>query len=188
MPSPAGSATAAMWETLFEVAGIADEVRWTYGSWRETYDALRGNSVDCIPSLLTNGRPAPILSELVGKTPVRFLPIPQEIMAKAQEINPGIMFGPIPGGAVEGIGDATQSASFSGVLAASPDVSEDVAYQIMQAIFDHSEQVQALGVQFRDIDPEFGAEYLLRGFPVHKGAARYYKENGLWSDSLTEAE
>lgn len=186
MPSPAGSSTATMWNVLFEAAGILDDIDWTYGSWRESYDALRGESVDCIPSLLTNGRPSPILSELTSTVPVRILPIPEEVMTKAQELNPGILFGPVPGGAAQGIDEEILAASFSGVLAASPDVSEDVAYQIMQAIFENRDQVQNLGVQFQDIDLQFGAEYLVQGFPVHKGAAKYYKEKDLWSDSMTE--
>ncbi len=188
MPSPAGSSTATMWEVLFEAAGILDDIEWTYGSWRESYDALRAEAVDCIPSLLTNGRPSPILSELVATTPVRILPIPQDVMDKAMQLNPGISLGIIPAGAVEGIAEETQAVSFSGVLAASPDVEEEIAYTVMKAIFDNAEDVRALGTQFEDVDLEFGAEYLVAGFPVHKGAARYYKEKGVWTDDMVEAQ
>lgn len=187
MPSPAGSSTATMWEVLFEAAGILDDVEWTYGSWRETYDALRAGSVDCIPSLLTTGRPSPILSELVTTTPVRMLPIPDEVMQKAKELNPGIAMGTIPAGAIAGVEEETEAASFSGVLAAAPDLDPDIAYQVMQAIFDNAEDVRALGVQFEDIELNFAIEYLVDGFAVNKGAARYYKEKGVWKDSLTEA-
>ena len=187
MPSPAGSSTATMWRVLFEAAGIQDEVDWTYGSWRETYDALRGGAVDCIPSLLTNGRPAPVLSELTATTPVRMLPISQELIAAAKKLNPGIALGTIPAGAAEGIEAAAPAASFSGVLAASPDVGEDDAYAVMAAIFENVEEVQKLGVQFKDIALDFAAEYLVEGFPVHKGAAKYFKEKGVWREGMIEA-
>jgi uncharacterized protein len=187
MPSPAGSSTATMWEILFEAAGILGDIEWTYGSWRESYDALRGEAVDCIPSLLTNGRPAPILSELVATTSVRILPIPEEVMARAKELNPGISLGIIPAGAIEGIEEETGAASFSGVLAASPEVEADVAYTVMKSIFDHAEEVRALGIQFKDIDLEFAAQYLVEGFPVHQGAAKYFKEKGVWTDDMVEA-
>jgi uncharacterized protein len=187
MPSPAGSSTATMWTVLFEAAGILDDIEWTYGSWRETYDALRGQAVDCIPSLLTNGRPAPVMSELVATTPVRILPVSEELIARAQEINPGISLGVIPAASVETIEEDANAASFSGVLGASPEVEEDVAYTVMSAIFDNVDEVRALGVQFEDIDLEFGAEYLVRGYPVHRGAARYFKEKGVWRDHMTEA-
>lgn len=187
MPSPAGSSTATMWQILFEAAGILDDIEWTYGSWRESYDALRGESVDCIPSLLTNGRPSPILSELTATTPVRILPIPDEVFQKAKELNPGVAVGTLPIGDIEGLDGAEKAASFSGVLAAAPDLDPEVAYQVMQAIFENEEDVRALGVQFEDIQLDFAVEYLVEGFPVNKGAAKYYKEKGVWKDSLTEA-
>lgn len=187
MPSPAGSSTATMWNVLFEAAGILDEIEWTYGSWRETYDALRGRAVDCIPSLLTNGRPAPVMAELVATTPVRILPIPDGVMARAQEINPGISLGIIPAAKLETLEEDAEAASFSGVLGASPDIDEETAYTVMSSIFENVDEVRALGVQFEDIDLEFGVQYLVRGFPVHKGAARYFKEKGVWTDDMIEA-
>ncbi|MDX5361857.1 MAG: TAXI family TRAP transporter solute-binding subunit [Alphaproteobacteria bacterium] len=185
MPSPAGSSTATMWRVLFEAAGIKDEVEWTYGSWRESYDALRGGAVDCIPSLLTNGRASPIMSELATTVPVRILPIPDEVMKKARALNPGISRGIIPAGAA-GIAEETGAASFSGVLGASPNVSEEHAYQVIKAVFDNAEEVRNLGVQFKDIAIDFAAEYLVAGFPIHKGAARYFKEKGVWRDDMVE--
>ncbi len=187
MPSPAGSSTATMWEVLFTAAGLQDDLRYTYGSWRETYDALRGGAVDCIPSLLTNGRPSPIMEEIGATVPLRILPVSEELILAAQELNPGISLGLVPGGVVPGIDEDVMAASFSGVLGVSPDVSEDDAYAVMVAIFDHLDDVHALGVQFLDIEPQFGADFLVAGFPIHKGAARFYKERGLWRDDMVEA-
>src|SRR3546814_11318673 len=85
---------------------------------------MRGEAVDCIPSLLTNGRPAPILSELTTTVGVRILPIPDDVMMKAKALNPGISIGMIPGGKVPGIDQETGAASFSGVLAAVPDLDQ----------------------------------------------------------------
>ncbi|WP_349369082.1 TAXI family TRAP transporter solute-binding subunit [Salinarimonas sp.] len=188
MPSPAGSSTAVLFEVLFEAAGILPEVEWTYGSWRETYDALRAGAVDCIPSLLTNGRPAPIMTELMSTQPVRILPISEELMRRAGAINGGARPGVIPAYTIEGATQDMRAASFSGVLAAAPEVSEEVAYTVMSAVFDNLEEVRSLGVQFQDIDPAFGAANLVDGYPVHKGAARFFKERGLWQDGMVEAE
>ncbi len=188
MPSPSGSSTAILFEVLFEAAGILDEIDWTYGSWRETYDALRAGAVDCIPSLLTNGRPSPIMTEIMSLEPVRILPISEDLMARAAEINGGARPGTIPASAVEGAEEDMIAASFSGVLAVAPEVSEEVAYTVMTAVFDNLDEVHALGVQFADIAPDFGAENLVGGYPIHKGAARFFKERGLWQDGMIEAE
>lgn len=185
MPSPAGSSTAAMWKVLFEAAGI--KVNWTYGSWRESYDALRAGAVDCIPSLLTNGRPSPILTELEATTPVRMLPIPADIMKKAQDINPGVVAGELNPKDWKGVSEVMEVASFSGILACHPKMSEQLVYDVCKAVFDNAAEVQAIGKQLQDIDPKFGARYLMTGFKVHPGAAKYFKEKGLWRDNLTVA-
>jgi uncharacterized protein len=188
MPSPSGSSTAVLFEVLFEAAGILDDIDWTYGSWRETYDALRGGAVDCIPSLLTNGRPSPIMTEIMATQPVRILPISEELMQRAAEINGGARPGIIPAAAIEGQDQDVLAASFSGVLAVAPEVEEQVAYQVMASIFENLDEVHALGVQFDDIGLEFGADNLVGGYPVHKGAARYFKEKGVWREGMIEAE
>src|SRR3546814_19966338 len=63
----------------------------------------------------------------------------------------------------------------------------EIGYTVMQAIFDHAEDVRSLGVQFEDIRLDFGAKYLVDGFPINKGAARYFKEKGVWTDDMIEA-
>src|SRR3546814_12696278 len=88
---------------------------------------------------------------------------------------------------VPGIDQETGAASFSCVLAAVPDLDPEVGYTVMQAIFDHAEDVRSLGVQFEDIRLDFGAKYLVGGFPINKGAARYFKEKGVWTDDMIEA-
>ena len=185
MPSPAGSSTAVMWKVLFEAAGI--NVNWTYGSWRETYDALRAGAVDCIPSLLTNSRPAPILTELEATTKVRILPVPADVMKKAQAINPGVLAGELNPTDWKTMTEPMNSASFAGILAVHPKISEQMVYDVCKAVFDNAAEVQAIGQQLKDIDPVFGARYLMSGFNVHKGAAKYFKEKNLWRDELTVA-
>jgi uncharacterized protein len=185
MPSPAGSSTAAMWRVLFEAAGV--KVNWTYGSWRESYDALRAGAVDCIPSLFTNSRPAPILTELEATTPVRILPVPEDVMKKAQAINPGVVSGELNPTDWKTIDKPMNVASFSGILACHPKMSEQDVYDVCKAIFENAAEVQSIGKQLKDIDAKFGARYLMTGFKVHPGAAKYFKEKGIWRDELTIA-
>ena len=187
MPSTAGGSTAVLFRTLFEAAGIVEDVEWTYGSWRETYDALRAGAVACIPSLLTNSRPSPIMTELTTTVPVRILPVSAELLQQAQDLNPGVIPAELRPDEWEGIDETTLAASFSGILATRPDLDEEIVYQVTKAVFDNAEEVRSLGVQLQDIEPEFATRYLLQGFPVHPGAARYFREVGVWRDDLTVA-
>lgn len=185
MPATAGGATTGLWNTLFEAAGIKDEVEWTYGSWRETYDALASGAVDCIPSLLTAGNPSGIMQQLETTHEVRVLPVSQDLIAKAEALNPGVKAATIGPDTWETLKEPTLMVSFGGVLATRPDVPDDVAYEITKSIYENAEFVRDRGgVRLKDITPEFATQYLMPAYPVHAGAAKYFQEIGVWRDEL----
>lgn len=185
MPATAGGATTGLWTTLFEAAGLKDEVEWTYGSWRESYDALASGAVDCIPSLLTAGNPSGILQQLETTHQVRVLPVSEELIAKAEALNPGVKSATIGPDTWESLPEPTRMVSFGGVLATRPDVSEDVTYGITKAIYENAEFVRKRGgIKLKDITTEFATEVLMPAYPVHAGAAKYLKEIGVWRDDL----
>jgi hypothetical protein len=83
------------------------------------------------------------------------------------------------------LSEPTLMVSFGGVLATRPDVPEDVAYAVTKAIYDNAEFVrQRGGVPLKDITAEFATKYLMKAYPVHAGAAKYFKEKGVWRDDL----
>lgn len=185
MPATAGGATTGLWHTLFEAAGIKDDVKWTYGSWKESYDALASNAVDCIPSLLTAGNPSGILQRLETSHKLRVLPITPDLVAKASKMNPGVMSATITPETWKSLPGPTLMVSFGGVLATRPDVPEDVAYAVTKAVFDNADFVrQRGGVRLKDIRLDFATKYLMDAYPVHAGAAKYFKEKGVWRDEL----
>jgi TRAP transporter TAXI family solute receptor len=188
MPATAAGATAGMWKTVFESAGLAEEVDWTYGSWRESYNAMKSGAADCIPTLLTNGRPSPVLEELQTAMEVRVLPVSDDLVAKAQERNPGILKAELTPEVWAGVDEPTTMLSISGVLGAHPRIDEATAYAVTKAVFDNVEEVRSKGVQLQDVALEFATEHLMPQYPVHPGAARYFQEKDVWRDDLTIAK
>ncbi|WPZ35981.1 TAXI family TRAP transporter solute-binding subunit [Thalassobaculum sp. OXR-137] len=185
MPAAAGGATTGLWDTLFEAAGIKDKVEWTYGSWGETYDALASGAVDCIPSLLTAGNPSGVMQRLETTHELKILPISQELVDKAAEMNPGVKSAMVSPDTWASLKEPTRMVSFGGVLAASPEISEEVGYNVTKAVYDNAEFVkQRGGVQLKDINPQFAVEFLMPAYPVNAGAAKYFKEQGVWNDKL----
>ena len=187
MPAAAGGATTGLWKTLFEAAGLYDEVEWTYGSWNETYNAARTGAADCIPILLTNGRPSPRVTELEAAMDMRVLPLSEELLQKANELNPGVGWAVVKPGSTEFVSEPTLMVSFAGILAAHPRIDEDTAYTICKAVFENAEYIREQGVQLQDVSLEFATRHLIPAYPVHPGAARYFKEQGVWRDDLTVA-
>lgn len=186
MPATAGGATTGLWTTLFEAAGLKDKVEWTYGSWSETYDALASGAVDCIPSLLTAGNPSGVLQRLETTHGLKILPISEELVAKAAEMNPGVKSAMVTPDTWESLKEPTRMVSFGGVLAASPEISEEVGYTVTKAIYENAADVRKRGgVRLKDITPEFAMEFLMPAYPVNAGAAKYFKEIGVWDDKYT---
>jgi hypothetical protein len=66
---------------------------------------------------------------------------------------------------------------------ATPKMEEGTGYRIVKAIFDHHEELGKYHVLGKLITPENALVYF-GGIPVHPGAARYFKEKGLWKKEL----
>ena len=185
MPSTAGGATRGLFDALFKAAGLSDKVNLTFGSWSETYDALAAGSVDCIPSLLTNGNPSGTLKKLETTHKVRVLPLDEALIKKAQEINPGVMGAMIKPETWPTLTAPTLMLSFAGIGATRPDTPAELVYNVTKSIFENDEEVRKTGgVALRDISLEFATKYLMAAYPVHAGAAQYFKEKGVWRDDL----
>lgn len=187
MPAGAGGATALMFRTLMDAAGVGGKVNWTFGSWRETYDAMKSGAVDCIPTLMTNGRMAPVMTELQTAQDMRPIPITDDLVKAAQESNPGILVSTVAPSQWSTLKAPAQLITDSGILATTPRLGADAGYAITKAVFENAEEIRASGAQLRDIAPDFATRYLLPKFPVNAGAARYFKEKGVWRDDLTIA-
>lgn len=184
MPSKPTSSTGAMWKVLFQAAGLDRQVDWNYGSWRETYNALKAGKVDVIPALITNGRPSPLVTELLVSQKVRAIEVPKDVLDKAHAMNPGILSVKVSTGAWGGDGHEILSPTFSGVVGVHPDLDPEICYQVTKAVFENAAEIRKVGVQLQDIDLKFGVDYLLAEYPVNAGAARYFKEKGVWRSEL----
>ena len=186
MPASAGGATTGMWHTLFKAAGLFEQVDWTYGSWTETYNAIKSGAADCIPILLTNGRPSPRVTELeTAGIDMHVLDIPEDVVARAQGMNPGLLSAVVPAEATKLLDAPKRLLTLGGILGAHPTVPEDVAYNVTRSILDNAAFIQGKGVQLKDVSIEFATRHLIPDYPVHPGAARYLKEKGVWRDDLT---
>ncbi len=186
-PGAAGGTTAQSWRLMFDNSGFGDSVRWSFGSWRETYDGFMARNIDCIPAVMTNLRPSPILMELTTNYPVRPVPFPDELIAVAQEANPGIMKFEVTPDTWPHLSEAAVATGSSGILAAHPDVSHEVAYEVTRAVFENLEDLHSISDVLTSVTLEDATRYLVSDLPVNAGAAQYFKEQGVWRDELTEA-
>jgi TRAP transporter TAXI family solute receptor len=187
-PSTAGGSTRRTWEMMTEFLGVKDDIDWTYGSWRETYDAFLSGAIDCCPGLLAGGSPSPLMQELQASVDVRGLGWPQDAITHANEVNAGIMAYEVVPERWTGVSEPTACTASVGLLAAHPRVTAEQGYEITKAVFDNAEEVRNISMELENIDLDFAVRYLMDSMPVHAGSAQYFKEQGVWRDELTIAE
>ena len=84
----------------------------------------------------------------------------------------------IPGGMYRGNPDDVTTFGVGATFVSSANVSDDVVYTIVSAVFDNIDAFRSLHPAFANLVPEEMAKDGLSA-PIHPGAARYYAENGL---------
>jgi TRAP transporter TAXI family solute receptor len=187
-PSTAGGSTRRTWEMMTEFLGVKDDIQWTFGSWRETYDAFLSGAIDCCPGLLAGGKPSPLMLELQASVDVRGLGWPDDAIVHANQVNPGIMEYMVVPELWNGVSEPTSSTASIGLLAAHPRVTAEQGYEITRAVFDNAQEVRNISMELENVDIEFAVQFLMEDMPVNAGAAQYFQEQGVWRDELIIAD
>lgn len=184
-PSTPGSGASLMHHCLMRAAGLEEEIRWTYGSWNEIYDAFKTKRVDVVPGVITNDAVSARLMEARAAVDVVPLSIPEEVMTRVQAINSGIYSAFASTAEWSGIEEPILLPFSIGILAAARETSAEVGYQVTKSIFDDAEKIRSLGLALRYVDLDFALRGLMPEFPVNAGALQYFRERGIVNDALS---
>lgn len=139
----------------------------------EQSKALCANEIDAF--VFTVGHPAGALKEAANNCEVVILSVEgPEVDALLAE-NSFYRKTVVPGGVYRGNPNDTHTFGVSASLVASADISSDTAYLVVKNVFENIDSLQKMHPAFGDLNvTEMAATN--PGIPVHKGAARYYKE------------
>jgi len=184
-PGIKGSATEATTEAVFGTLGLtADFVR---GSTTDIVNAIKDNRVAGYVKSGSGNKLDGSTMDIATSTDIRILGLTDAQAGTLRAEMPDISVVDIPEGAAEGV-PAYTTWSFGVGVAATPDLSEEAAYQIVKAVMeDDSAQANAMaslkGANLADMTVQFGT------FPLHPGAARWFDEQGIeLPDALKPAE
>ena len=151
-------------------------------------DALRDGTVDAMVAHLSSYYPASYLSELdASSVKVQYIGVSDDAMARIQKALPF----EIP--TVHKAADsrltqldqdlvAMSNTQFIGVRT---DIPEDQVYAFTKTLFENAQEMDAYHALGATIRAETALEGVDPGVPIHPGAARYYKEIGVWDDRFT---
>jgi uncharacterized protein len=127
---------------------------------------------------LIGGVPIPAVRAVAATTPIRLIPIPDEVLSRMQEKYGTYDRSVIPADTYPGVSVATPTIGFYALWVVSADAPDDLIYAITKALW--SEATQRL----LDAHDPIGKHVRLKGaldglaVPLHPGAKRFYREAG----------
>ena len=138
--------------------------------------ALCDNNVDAM--VYTVGHPSGAIQEATTACDTVLVNVTGDAITGLIDANPYYRMATIPGGMYRGTDTDTTTFGVGATFVTSADVSEDIVYNVVKAIFENLDQFKALHPALANLDP---AQMVNDGnsAPMHDGALKYYREAGL---------
>jgi TRAP transporter TAXI family solute receptor len=173
-----GSGQRATMDVVLEALG------WTTGDFAvaselppaEQAAALCDNNVDAM--VYTVGHPSGAIQEATTACDTVLVNVTGDAISGLIDANPYYRTATIPGGMYRGTDADTTTFGVGATFVTSVDVSDDVVYNVVKAIFENLDQFKGLHPALENLDP---AQMVNDGnsAPLHDGAVKYYREAGL---------
>jgi TRAP transporter TAXI family solute receptor len=142
----------------------------------EQASALCDNKVDAI--VFTVGHPNGSIKEATTSCDSVLVHVTGKAVDKLIADNSYYRAATVPSGMYRGNPDDTNTFGVGATFVSSSDVSADVIYQVVKAVFENFDTFKRLHPAFNHLDPKQMVKDGLSA-PLHDGAAKYYKEAGL---------
>lgn len=163
---------------------LMDEMGWTMDDFSvaselqaaEQSQALCDNNIDAM--IYTVGHPSGSIQEATTACDSVLVNVSNDATEKLVDENPFYRVATIPAGMYRGNDSDVTTFGVGATFVTSADVSEDVVYEVVKAVFENMDQFRGLHPAFADLDPAEMAQDGLSA-PLHAGAERYFREAGL---------
>ena len=171
----AGSGTRAISDAILDAAGIAEsDYTPEITDFGASTDMLADKQIDA--TIFVVGTPVAGLTQLAATTDVKLLGLDEETTSAIEE-NTGAETYDIPTDAYDFLEEDVPTVSvFASLVASTDQVSEDTAYGMTKAMFEHTDDVTL------DVGKLITKDTAMLGIgdvPLHPGAQKYYEEEGI---------
>ena len=140
----------------------------------EQGDALRDNKIGAFFYMV--GHPNGGIKDIFFSTDARMIPLVGPAFDRLVKNAPYFVHAETPGGMYRGVDNAVKTFAVKATFITSSDVSTDVVYNVVKAVFDDLKAFKKLHPAFRNLT----VKQMLDGLsaPFHRGALKYYRERG----------
>jgi TRAP transporter TAXI family solute receptor len=182
VPGKVGFTGTAIAEIVLKAYGITfDSIKKKGGSvsfvgYTDSAALMKDGHSDCY--MAVTSCPQSTIIDLNFRPGVRFLPITDADYKKVHDLEPGLMQTVIPKTAYKGLPADIPTVGTVTNIIASADMPDDLVYQAVKALYANWGELAK--VKKKAIEASKKENALLgNGIPVHPGAMRYYKEQGI---------
>jgi TRAP transporter TAXI family solute receptor len=171
-----GSGTEANFRQLMEVYDMKkDDVKGQYLSYAESAEQFKDKHIDAF--FLTTGVPNSAIMDVANTRPIKLVGIDDAMVAKITQKYPFLAPAKIPANTYKGQPEEVKTIAVMAVLIASPNVKEEVAYNITKALIENQPELASAHAKGKELSLQGAVKGV--SIPFHPGAAKYYKEKGL---------
>lgn len=143
-----------------------------YLPFAESVELMKNRQLDA--TLQSSGLGSAALKDLSSTQDVTYVSIPAEV---ADTLGAPYAAGVIPAGTYPGQDADIPTLAITNILVTSSDVSDELAYEMTKLLFENLEQLKAAHAAAGAIDIKEAVKN--SPIPLHPGAEKYYKEQGL---------
>ncbi|MBE9638723.1 TAXI family TRAP transporter solute-binding subunit [Salipiger mangrovisoli] len=143
-----------------------------YLPFAESVELMKNRQLDA--TLQSSGLGSAALKDLSSTQDVTYVSIPAEV---ADTLGAPYAAGVIPAGTYPGQDADIPTLAITNILVTSTDVSDELAYEMTKLLFEHLDQMKAAHAAAGAIDIKDAVKN--SPIPLHPGAEKYYKEQGL---------
>lgn len=174
----AGGGAEQQFKEMISVLGWSEnDVNMVYLPYDQAMDQLGDGLIDA--GCVYSGIPAASVTNLASRKDVRLVNVPEDVQQLwAAAVDPFLnVFEVIPAGTYSGMDKDIFTAVQRIQLSCSPDMSEELAYEITKAIYENLDTLVTFHASAATINREAAPNTV--GADQHPGAAKYFEEAGL---------
>ncbi|MGS2744500.1 TAXI family TRAP transporter solute-binding subunit [Halomonas sp. LS-001] len=171
-----GSGTELNARALLEANGVSyDDFTPQRLNFNETADGIRDGDIDA--GFWSVGPPTSSIMNLAATRDIRLVGLSDEEIANAREDVAVFARYSLGENLYEGMDEAVQTIGIPNVLVVNAAMDEELAYQLTQLLFEHTDELIAVHPAANDTTIEFTLEST--PVPLHPGTIRYLEETGV---------
>jgi hypothetical protein len=172
-----GNTGEAITDHMLRAYGLSfdDLSRVSFGSYTDSVTLMKDGNAQFFT--LGTTIPAGAVMDLVSARAITLMPIPDDGLKKMQQFNPGYRRGIIPKGTYPGQEEDVPTVEYATHFIARCDMDEQLVHDILASIYGGIDDLASITRTIKGLTPARMAQDI--GVPMHPGAARWYRENGV---------